>query len=151
LPRSLTAFQEIYSNRTAEATSDVVVPTSPFRFRVSDGHEVLPLRLPLYEENTSNLFAGKSVSSGTLVSHPFPVFGYAGKTIIFRADTASATSGLVIETLTKSGNWRTYDVVTYSANTDFFYTLTGNLVLARLKYTPATYPASVAEGEVILS
>ncbi len=148
LPRTLTTLLEINAiERSAEATSDIVAPISPYRFRVSNGHEILSLRLPLYKEDTNTLFTGKIVNSGILVSHPFPVFGYAGKTIIFRANV---TGDLVIETYTKAGNWRTYDALSYSANNNFIYNMAGNIVLARLKYTPASYPATVAEGEIIL-
>ena len=147
LPKSLTAFHEIQTNRTSTASSDILVPTSPFSFRVSDGNETIPLRLPLYEEDTSNLFADKSVSAGTLVSHPVPVFGYKNKIFNFLAGVAGT---LAIGGYTRSGDWRTYDSLSYTANNFFKYIMTGDAVLARLSYTPSTYPASVSEGEVVL-
>jgi len=128
----------------------LTLPLSPFYVRVNNA----PLRPPrvfrLYEEATKNLFAGKTVSAGTLTSHPVPVFGYEGKTIHFRADTNSVTDGLIIEALTQAGNWREMDSVTYVADDDWFCTLGHEAVLIRRLYTPVSYPATVAEGEVVL-
>ncbi|MEM2187488.1 MAG: hypothetical protein QXT37_10965 [Thermofilaceae archaeon] len=151
LASRLTALIEILTNRTAEAPSDFIAPLSPSNFRVSDGHEVVPMHLPLYVEDTSTRFAECTVSSGTLVSHPFPVFGYRGKTIYFMADRGSAEGGLVLEVYTQSGNWRVYDAVTYAAGKLLVYPIAGEAVLARLSYTPASYPATVLEGEVVLA
>jgi hypothetical protein len=151
LAKSYTVYQTIGCvERVAESNVEASIPIAHSSITASEGKDILPLRLVLYEENTSNLFAGKTVSSGTLVSHPFPVFGYEGKTIVFRANTSSSTNGWVIEILTRARNWRVYDAITYSANTDLVYNIAGNAVLARVKYTPATYPAVVNEGEVIL-
>jgi len=151
LASSLTSLIEILAaGRTAEAPSDFIIPLSPYRYRVSDGKEIIPLRLPLYLEDSDTEFAGHSISSGSVASHPFPVFGYAGKTIYFRADQNSTTNGLVLEVLTQTGNWRTYDADTYTADSLWVYTVAGEAVLARLSYTPASYPATISEGEVVL-
>ena len=130
---------------------ELVLPLAPYGTRTGYMAELPPRVFRLYETGTKNLFAGKIIESGTLISHPVPIFGYGRKTILFRADRDSTTGGLVIEVLTQTGNWRTYDAVTYIANTDWFYSIAGEAVLARLKYTPASYPATVAEGEVILA
>jgi hypothetical protein len=124
------------------------VQAPPFRFRVAEGDPCPPRVYRLYEAGTNNLFAGKSVSSGSLTSHPVPVFGYANKALLFRADTGGT---IAIEVLTQSGNWRTYSSEPYSANDDYKFIMTGSPVLARVVYTPSAYPATVNEGEVYLS
>lgn len=146
LPASMPSLVEIYAGRTAEAPSDFAVPLSPYEFRVSDGHEVTPLSLPLYVEDTPTKLAGYTVSSGTLTTHPFPVFGYARKTLYFMADTAGT---LEVQVFTQSGNWRTYDSFSYAAGRFLSYPMTGDALLVRLLYTPSTYPATVNEGEAV--
>ncbi|MEM2447836.1 MAG: hypothetical protein QXT14_02660 [Candidatus Bathyarchaeia archaeon] len=147
LASSLTSLIEIYTNRTAEAPSDFIVPLSPYQFRISDGHEIIPLHLPLYVEDTSTKLAGYTVNSGTLVSHPFPVFGYTHKTFYFMANQSGT---LEIQVMTQTGNWRTYDSFSYTANSFLNYPMTGDaLLLARLLYTPSTYPATISEGEAV--
>jgi len=147
MPSSLTAMMEIWSTRTSEATADIVANVSPYRFRVSEGSEIEPIALPLYVEDTSTKLAGYSLSSGTLVSHPIPVFGFNSRTIFFRANQSGTVN---IEARSLTGNWRTYDSKSYTADSNFFYVITGDLTLARLTYTPSTYPASIAEGEVVM-
>ena len=122
----------------------------PYYFRVADGMPKAPRVYRLYETGLRIFFAGKTVESGTLTSHAVPVFGYDGKTFYFMADTDSETNGLVIEVMTQSGNWREYDSVTYTANDFWYYPIGGDAVLARLRYTPASYPATVNEGEIVL-
>ncbi|MEM1522813.1 MAG: hypothetical protein QXU69_07290 [Thermofilaceae archaeon] len=151
LASSLTTLVEILTDRTAEAPSDFAAPLAPYNFRVSEGHETVPMHLPLYVEDTSTRFDGYTVSSGTLVSHPFPVFGYRGKTVYFMANTGSAPQGLVIQVYTRSLQWRTYDALTYSAGTLLKYRIEDDAVLARILYTPASFPATVTDGEVVLS
>jgi len=148
LPRSITPFVEISAtNRTLEAASDTVVPLAPYRFRISDGHEMIPLRLPLYEEDTSTLFAGKSLPSASVTSHPFPVFGYEGKTVKFRSSQAGT---LDIQVYCSTGSWRTYDSEPVAANVLEAYPIAGDDVLARVVFTPSSYPCTITEAEVVL-
>jgi hypothetical protein len=149
MPSTLTALAELFAlGRTSEATSDVVAPLSPYRFRVSDGKEVVPLTLPLYLDSSNTALAGYTISSGSVTSHPFPVMGFAGKTLYFMA---SQSGTLEIDIYTLSGNWRAYDSISISANTFHSYKMTGDAVLARAVFTPATYPATINEAEVVLS
>jgi hypothetical protein len=55
-----------------------------------------------------------------------------------------------ISDYTLSGNWRTYDSVSVSAGTLCKYSLTGDAIMARLTFTPSTYPATINEAEVVL-
>jgi hypothetical protein len=144
---SLTALIEINTNRSLEAPSDFAVPISPYCFRVSDGEETIPLSLPLYLENSDTALAGYSISSGSVTSHPIPVFGYRDKTLFLQASQSGSVS---IEVYTLAGNWRTYDSDTVSANTLWRYKMTGDAVLARLTFTPTTYPCTVSDAGVSL-
>jgi hypothetical protein len=149
MPSSLTAFIELGAySRTAIAPSDFAVPLSPYRFRVSDGKEIIPLRLPLYCENSDTALAGYSISSGSITSHPIPTFGYSNKTVYFMSNQSGSLS---IEILTWSGNWRTYDSISISANTLLNYSIDDEVVLARIVFTPSAYPATISEAEVSMS
>jgi len=149
LPSSLTTMIQLYAgDRTSVATSDTVAPLSPYWFRVSDGKEVVPLALPLYPDNTDSAMAGRSISSGNIASHPVPLFGYSRKTIRFMANQGGS---LEIQVYTLSGNWRTYESVSISANTLLSYSIDDEVILARIVFTPSTYPATINEAEVSMS
>lgn len=148
LPSSLTAFTELFTNRTQVAPSDITVPLSPYGFRVSDGKEIAPLALPLYLDNSDTTLAGYSITSGSVTSHPIPVFGYNRKTLYF---TASQSGTLEVHVYTLTGNWRTYDSISIPANTLLSYTIDDEAVLARVVFTPSAYPASILEAGVVMS
>jgi hypothetical protein len=149
LPSSLTAFTELFaSGRSLPATSDVVAPLSPYRFRVSDGKEIVPLALPLYLDDTDTALAGYSITSGSVTSHPIPTFGYTRKTIYLMASQGGT---LEVQVFTLTGNWRTYDTVSTPANTLLSYTLDDEAILSRAVFTPSAYPARVDEAGVVLS
>jgi hypothetical protein len=120
----------------------------PSNFRVMSGDPLPPRGYPLYLTETNTKLAGYSVSSGSVTSHPVPVFGYPGKTLYFMANQAGT---LLIEVLTQSGNWRTYDSDTVSAGTLWWYKMTGDAVLARLTFTPTTYPCTISDAEAVLN
>jgi hypothetical protein len=147
LPSRFSGLLEFNCNRTATATNELVLPVSPFRFRVNEGSETYPLELPLYVLNTDTTLAGYSISSGSATSHPVPTSGYSSKTLYFMADQAGT---LNIEVYTLTGNWRTYDSVSVSANTLVKYRITDPAVLARVTFTPSTYPTKVLEAEASL-
>jgi hypothetical protein len=145
---ALPAFVEFYAaGRTQQAPSDITIPLTPYRFRVADGKEITPLSLPLYIDSSDTKLAGYSISSGSVSSHPIPTWGYPNKTIVFMANQAGT---LDIEVYTLTYNWRTYDSVSVPANTLVKYVMSGNPVLARVTFTPSTYPATINEAEVYL-
>jgi hypothetical protein len=149
MPSTLTAFIELSAGvRTSVATSDVTAPLSPYRFRVSDGKDIVPLSLPLYLDNSDTALAGYSISSGSVTSHPIPMFGYTRKTLRFMADQAGS---LEVQVYTLSGNWRSYDSISIPANTLLSYSVDDEVILARTVYTPTGYPATVLEAEVSMS
>jgi len=125
-----------------------LLPISPHYVAVGDGEACPPRALHLYVSGSDTRLAGQSISSGSLSSHPIPIFGYPNKTLFFQANQAGT---LLIEVLTLTGNWRTYDTNTISANTLWWYKMTGDAVLARLTFTPTTYPCSISEAEVVLN
>ena len=154
MPSSLTAFLEFWTNRTAAGSANLVSPVSPYRLRLSDGHEITPMQLPLYDEDTNTRFAGLVIAAGSETSHPVPVFGFNMRTFHFRADQAG---DIDIEILTEAGNWRIYspDATghtegTYTANELWSFVMTGDLVLARLTFTPDAYPCTVSDAEVVM-
>jgi len=126
----------------------LTLPLSPYYCRWGEGVPNPPRALRLYQANSTSLMVGASISSGSLSSHPVPVYGRTSKTFYFMADQAGT---LLIEVYTLSGNWRTYDSDTVSANTLWWYKMTGDAVLARLTFTPSTYPCTVSEAEVVLN
>lgn len=129
-------------------TEDVVAPIAPYSIKVGEGSEIQPLSLQMYLENSDTRLAGYSVSSGSITSHPIPVYGYENKTLYFMADQAGTLS---IQILTLSGNWREYDSVSVSANRLLVYRMAGEALLARVVFTPSTYPANILEAEAHLS
>lgn len=142
-----------------EIVCDKPVTWEISQYTAVNGEEKPARRLNMYQSETTTKFDGLTVVEGepgagevqTLAtSHPFPVFGYAGKTIRFKADKASAADGLVIEELLMSGSWRTYEAQTYTINDDWIYAIAADSVMMRLKYTPSAYPATIFEGEVVI-
>jgi hypothetical protein len=127
---------------------ELVLPLSPNNARLSRIADHPPRAFRLYQSNSSILMAGSSISSGSLSSHPIPVFGYTDKTLYFMANQDGS---LLIEILTQTNNWITYDTDTISANTLWWYKMTGDAVLARLTFTPTTYPCTITEAEAILN
>jgi hypothetical protein len=113
-----------------------------------EGDPCPPLSMPLYVEDSEATLAGQTISSGSLTSHPIPIFGYDKKTILFQAIQAGT---LTIQVYTLAGNWRTYDSVPVSANTLLHYIMSGDALLAKVIFTPSTYPAKVNNAEVMLN
>ena len=132
------------------SSAESLIDLTPHDVSLFESDPNPPKVYPLYETGTDNPFAGKEIESGELVSHPVPVLGYENKTIYFMADKDSTSGGLVIEVLTQAGNWRVYDSLTYTANKLLVYKMTGDAILVRVRYTPASYPAKVLEGEVVM-
>jgi hypothetical protein len=135
------AFIELYYTSVSQYYTD------PTQFRAMDGDPLPPRDYPLYLTGTNTKMAGYSISSGSVTSHPVPVFGYAMKTLYFQAGQAGTLS---IEALTLTGNWRTYDSVSVSAGTLKVYPMAGDAVLARVTFTPSAYPCTVNDAECIL-
>jgi len=148
MPSALKAFVYWYAARSAPATEDLYAPLSPAWFRVSDGKDTIPLQLPLYLANSDTRLAGYSISSGSATSHPFPLWGYANRTLLFMSNQAGT---LDIQVYTLSRNWRSYDTVSVQANALVKYRFPDAFPLARAVFTPSTYPASILEAEVNLS
>jgi len=149
MPSTLKAYVQLSAvARSVIATEDLYTPLSPAWFRVSDGKDVIPLQLSLYLANRDTKLAGYSISSGSVTSHPFPLWGYNNKVLLFMASQAGT---LDIQVYTLSGNWRSYDTVSVSANTLVKYRFQDTFPLARVVFTPSTYPATINEAEIDLS
>jgi hypothetical protein len=147
LSATLTALVEILTNRTQIASASIDIPLMPIAFRVADGGDIA-LSLPLSLANNDVLLRGYSISSGSVTSHPVPLWGFNRKTIYFMADQAGT---LAIEIYMLSGNWRTYDTVSVPANTLVKYRIDDEVILARVVFTPSTYPVTIFEAEARMS
>lgn len=116
------------------------------KFWAMEGDPCPPRAYRLYETGTNDLLAGMAVDPD-VTSHPFPLFGYAGKTINFMADEAGTLS---IQVLKMTDNWREYDSVAIAANTLESYTITAEEILGRIVFTPTAAPANILEAETHL-
>jgi len=142
IPARITSFVEV-----AGVGKELKLNLAPTHLRISRGARIPPRIFKLYVAGTETEFAGYTLTSGTLESHPIPAFGYAGKTIFFQADQSGT---LAVEALTQTGSWRKYLEDAVAAGEFWWLKVTGNSLLLRLLYTPDAYPAAVAEGEVQL-
>jgi len=148
MPATQHPLVEIMDTKKNGKLAEVSIDMSWDFFRWCEGKPRPPLTMPLYQENTDTVFSGINLDSGSLTSHPIPVFGYKDKTLYFMADQSGTIN---IELLSQSGNWRTYYSDTYSANDFWWLKMTVDAVLARLVYTPTIYPATISEGEVVMN
>jgi len=126
---------------------ELTLPLSPPWYRWGEDDPNPPRAIRLYQANSTSLMAGASVSSGSLSSHPVPIYGRESKTIYFMANQSGTLS---IEVFTLSGNWRTYDSMSVSANTLAKYRIDMDGLMARITFTPSTYPANILEAEAYL-
>jgi hypothetical protein len=149
MPATLRALVELLAGgRVTPASEDLYAPLSPAWIRFNDGKDIVPLQLPLYLDNQDTTLIGYSISSGSVTSHPFPIWGYTYKTLLFMANQSGT---LEIDVYTTSGNWRVYDTVNVSANTLLKYRFQDTFPLARVVFTPNTYPATISDAEIDLS
>ncbi|RLG35631.1 MAG: hypothetical protein DRN91_09170, partial [Candidatus Alkanophagales archaeon] len=125
---------------------ELVFPLAPSQINFSGGAPRPPRVYRLYKENSTDLLAGLDVDPD-VTSHPVPVFGYEGKTLLFQADGAGT---LEIQVLTQAGNWRTYDSISVSANSLEAYPMTGDAALMRVYFAPDSPPAKITDAEVVL-
>jgi len=119
--------------------------------RFSHGSPRPPRTYRLYDFEADTLLTTGTYDTGTShKSHPVPVFGRENKSFKFRADTDSATDGLVVEEYTQEGNWRTYETRTYTANNFEVITPAAEAVLMRIGYEPSADGASITDAEAVL-
>lgn len=126
--------------------TELVLPLNPQGVRFCHGDPVPPRVYRLYEAGTQNLLAGSSVDPN-MTSHPFPLFGYDGKTINFMSDEAG---NLDIEVLKQTDNWRVHSTTAVVANTLLTITIADEEVLGRIVFRPNIPPANILEAEVVL-
>jgi hypothetical protein len=144
LPERLSFLLEYIDDRSVELDSDLELPFRIYGVRISEGKEIIPLSLSLYELFSDTVLRGYSISSGYVISHPVPTWGYEKKTIYFMADQAGT---LDIQTYHWSRSWRIYDSISVPANTLVKYRIEDPALLARVVFTPSTYPATILEAE----
>lgn len=129
----------------------LVLPLIYHSVRVTDDDPLPPRVYRLYDAGTANLLRGLVIAAGSETSHPFPTFGYAGKTAVFRA---SQSGTLTIEVYTQAGNWLTYDTIAYVTAASPLglqvYPIAGDPVLARISFLPSAFPCTITDAEVVL-
>jgi len=146
-PAELSTMMDVLVNVTyGDLTRSVNLPLSARRVIASDGDPRPPRVYRLYELSTTTLLAGSSVDPN-VTSHPFPLFGYEGKTINFMSDEAG---NLDIEVLKTTGNWRIHSTIGILANTLSTTTIADEEIIGRIVFTPTLPPANILEAEVIL-
>jgi len=131
-----------------EETLDV----TPAEFRFAQGDPAPSRAYRLYDWEADTLMTSGTYDTGAMhYSHPVPIKGYEQVNMSVRADTASATDGLVTEVLTQEENWRPVD--TYDLGADEFYYLDVNVdfPLMRVGYEPSADGASITDAEVNLA
>ena len=138
----MTTLLEVVSAGTA-LTFDL----SPQWIRFSDSDPCPARVIRLYDAGTANLLAGLSIAAGSETSHPFPIFGYEGKTLNFRA---SEQGTLSVEGLKQTIEWREEDTMGITQDRAKTYQIESESLLARVVFTPNTYPCTISEAEVVL-
>jgi hypothetical protein len=104
--------------------------------------------LPLYLEGSATPMAGYTVSSGSVTSHPVPLWGVWGRSLYFMADQSGT---LLVETYSPSAdNWIPYASVSVSANSLVRWGPGEQHLLLRFTFTPSAYPATIKAAEMRL-
>lgn len=116
-------------------------------FLIVEGDPLPSLDLNLYDAGTDTLFTDLTIAAGSETSHPFPLFGYEGKTIYFQADQAGNFN---IEVLDQTGNWRVHSTIAFLVNTLSVTTITDEALIGRIVVTPTAFPCNISTAEVIL-
>ncbi len=121
----------------------------PRHFTAMSGDAIPPRTYRFYETGTETLFTDSTITAleATITSHPFPIISYQDKTINFRA---SEQGTLSVEIYKLAGNWREYDTMGITQDKVKTYSIEGEGVLARVVYTPNTYPCTISEAECVL-
>jgi hypothetical protein len=120
----------------------------PYFPSVRDGDPKPPRALELYQANSWSTFRGSSISSGSLTSHPIPVYGYGKWELLVDADQDFTVE---LQYLAPSGAWRTFDTYPSPTGARRLHLLVDEpLILARVVLTPATYPATVNDAFVVM-
>jgi len=114
-------------------------------FGMFEGQELPPRQFPLYTESTSTKWQGSSLS-GTVDSHPVPVWGYPNKTLYFK----SAAAGTLRVQVYAGGGWVTRYEKSLTAGDLFVYNLDEEVPIARCEYV-ATNSDAIDIAEWYLS
>jgi hypothetical protein len=104
--------------------------------------------LPLYVEGSATPMAGYTVGSGSVTSHPVPLWGIWNKSLYFMADQSGT---LLVETYSPSaGGWIPFASLSVSANSLVRLGSGEQHLLVRLTFTPSAYPATIKVAEARL-
>jgi len=112
---------------------------------VREGSPLPPVQFRVYTENSSTKWQGSSLS-GTVQSHPVPVWGYPNKTLYFK----SGAAGTLRVQIYVGGGWVTRYEKSLTADELFVYTLDEEVPIARCEYV-ATNSDAIDVAEWYLS
>lgn len=142
---SMLALLEIHGNG-----SELTWNVHPAWVRVFEGEPLPPRVFRHYVKGTDTTIDSKyTVSSGNIESHPVPVFGYSSKTIYFRA-SVDGTLRIYVLRQASPNEWSEYDSVSVTSGDLIKYIMTGDAVLLKLIFEPASYPAYADVCEVVM-
>jgi hypothetical protein len=135
LPEEMTVLIEVSANDTfkLDRTTNCIV--------AEDGDPLPPRQYALYNENTRTKWNGLETSE-EITSHPIPVWGYPGKTLLFQSNAA----GTLRVQVYAGGDWRDCYSKVLTADKLEVYNLNSEVPIARCIYTPVnTDTIAVAE------
>jgi len=112
-------------------TQDYTFEMTGNDYRVGQGDPQPAFTYPLYTEDTNTQWAGFTTSA-IVTSHPIPVWGYEGKSLLFQSDSA----GDIDVEIYAGGAWRVFESRTLSAGSLEVVNLNVVAPLARVVYTP---------------
>lgn len=91
IPRHHSTLIEGHSEET-----DFRMDFTPPSFRYCPGLRKPFRHYPLYQEGTTSLMGGQTLSSGDMVSDVFPLMGWKNKQLLFRSETNDSTVNLEV-------------------------------------------------------
>jgi len=127
---------------------DLSLPLSPYWTRAGRITTHLSRVYSLYQANSTSLMAGASISSGSITSHPIPVFGYKEWELLI---DASQDFTVQLQYLGLSGNWRTFDNYSSPTGSNRIHLLVDEpMILAKAVITPSAYPMTINDAFAVL-
>jgi hypothetical protein len=147
IPKNVSAFIELFANRTTTASADIVENFTVFGYRVSEGMRIANMNMPLYVAGTDTKLAGSSVGTVGTTSHWVPIIGYRDVVLHFMA---GASGTLYIDLYTSDGTILGARTVSVGANTYTKVVIDEKALLMRVRYVPSA-STTVSVANVTLS
>jgi len=128
--------------------TEILFPLTPTSCRFTAGDPLPPRAYQMYVSGTGTLLAGYSLSSGSVTSHPIPVFGYKEWELLIDANQDFTVQ---LQYLGLSGNWRTFDNYSSPTGSNRIHLLIDEpMTLARVVITPSAYPMTINDALAVM-